>query len=70
MKADIVAAAWESLKLKNKAEDAEQALGEHKGVQFARIHSFMNIKKKYTEAESANVFMARSLSPASDPSNT
>lgn len=32
--------------------------------------AFMNAKKKYAEAESADVFMARSLSPAGGPSNT
>jgi hypothetical protein len=36
LKADIIAAAWASLELKNEAEDAERA----KGVRFARVHSF------------------------------
>lgn len=46
LKADIVAATWASLKLKNKVEDTEQALGDCKEVQFARVHSFHERQKE------------------------
>src|SRR4051812_8341964 len=36
VEADIVVAAWTSLKLMNWVEDAEQSLGENKGIQFAK----------------------------------